>query len=71
MVSTVHGCVQVGANGPDFIHTGVKINGEHYREVLLTQKLLPVMPRTPSKKININTNRSPLYALSNEPKMNI
>ena len=42
----VHGCVQVGANGVMdliFIDAGVRINGAYYREVLLTQKLLPVM----------------------------
>ena len=45
----VHECVQVGGGGEwseirlIFIDARVNINGAYYREVLLTQKLLPVM----------------------------
>jgi len=38
----IHGCVQVGADGPDFDRCWSEA-GSYYSEVLLTQKLLPVM----------------------------
>jgi len=37
------GVSKLGQMGLIFIDAGVKINGAYYREVLLTQKLLPVM----------------------------
>ena len=42
MSDGVNGCVQVEENWP-FINAGVKINGTYYRDLLLTQKLLPAM----------------------------
>jgi len=39
----VHGVSKLGRMDLMFIDARVKINGAYYREVLLTQKLLPVM----------------------------
>jgi len=36
-------CVKVGANAADIRRPAVKINGAYYRDVLLTQQLLPVV----------------------------
>jgi len=37
------GCVQVGLIDLIFVDAGVMINGAYYRDMLLTQKLLPAM----------------------------
>jgi len=46
------GVSKLGCTELFFVEPGVKINGTYYRDVLLTQKLLPVI-----RQISVNWNR--------------
>ena len=41
VANDVRGCVGAGCTDLHVVDAGVKINGQHYRDVLLTQNLLP------------------------------